>query len=614
MTKEEFPGHESRELRKIYKKLKDGEWQPPLRKIYSLNDREPVYNRASEDLRRIDEFTDSAQNEMPADMKVVKLSETNSSSEEAVLVEEAVPTVEAEPVNDIVSTQMNHLPEWQDNRQFNGINFDFAAAQCAANRALVELPFLTGAVTVIANGVQRMISAMPGTQVSQIRRVEAQKNEKPNASVIARQYMNAVPIKIYNEAIYIWINSRYVLMTMLNFKRVLNSRFRHQAEAVGTAKLYDNIIDFLLCEERLVATDSDRKIVEDKIAFNDGYLDIPAMKIMPPDYGLFFMVYLNLNVKEIRNDVNTPVFDGFLDAITGGDISLQVRIMEMIGYCLSNDMNAKAFFLLQGVSNSGKSTLINLLSSFFADDLLAAVPLEEIGSQFATSELFGKALNINGELGAGSIKAQNARQLKVLTGNDLVSADVKYKSRVRFRNTAKMVFATNNPLYLEVNDEALLERIIVIPFAFSIPIDVRNRNLVELLKAERGSIFWKAMVAYRGLVARKYKFSGNFQLNAVCQQSSHSATVGVVEADLLKVFLEENLVAAAGSGVFLSDLRAAFTVWVNEKGMVGCKQFSEMEFGKAMRKHLSEAKFTKKRKTSSPNPSSYLVGYKIKEV
>ena len=136
-----------------------------------------------------------------------------------------------------------------------------------------------------------------------------------------------------------------------------------------------------------------------------------------------------------------------------------------------------------------------MLSSFFADDLLAAVPLAEIGSQFATSELFGKALNINGELAAGSIKAQNARQLKVLTGNDLVSADVKYKSRVRFRNTAKMVFATNNPLYLEVNDEALLERIIVIPFAFSIPIDVRNRNLVELLKAGRGSLFWKAIVA-----------------------------------------------------------------------------------------------------------------------
>lgn len=585
-----------------------------LRRIYWFKDREPVYSRASEDLKRIYEFIDSAQNEMPADMKVVKLSETDSSSEEAVLVEEAVPTVEAVPVNDIVSTQMNHLPECQDNRQFNGINFDFVSALCAANRALVEHPLSTGVVTVIANEVQRMIPAMPVIQVSEIRRVEAQKNEKPNASVIARQYMNAVPIKIYNEAIYIWINSRYVLMTMLNFKRVLNSHFRHQAEAVGTAKLYDNIIDFLLCEERLVATDSDRKIVEDKIAFNDGYLDIPAMKIMPPDYGLFFMVYLNLNVKEIRNDVNTPVFDGFLDAITGGDISLQVRIMEMIGYCLSNDMNAKAFFLLQGVSNSGKSTLINLLSSFFADDLLAAVPLEEIGSQFATSELFGKALNINGELGAGSIKAQNARQLKVLTGNDLVSADVKYKSRVRFRNTAKMVFATNNPLYLEVNDEALLERIIVIPFAFSIPIDVRNRNLVELLKAERRSIFWKAMVAYRGLVARNYKFSGNFQLNAVCQQSIHSATVGVVEADLLKVFLEENLVAAAGSGVFLSDVRAAFTVWVNEKGMVGCKQFSEMEFGKAMRKHLSEAKFTKKRKTSSPNPSSYLVGYKMKEV
>ena len=64
-----------------------------LRRIYWFTDREPVYNRASEDLRRIDEFTDSAQNEMTADMKVVKLSETNSSSEEAVLVEEEAPPI-----------------------------------------------------------------------------------------------------------------------------------------------------------------------------------------------------------------------------------------------------------------------------------------------------------------------------------------------------------------------------------------------------------------------------------------------------------------------------------------------------------------------------------------
>ena len=478
------------------------------------------------------------------------------------------------------------------------------------NLVAVTLPYLCGNTTLKSCNEHQQLGFIKPYENNVIE----EKHRRPNASKLAHDFAKIVPIKIYNESIYVWIGSRYDLMTMLNFKRVLNSYFLNHAEAAGTAKLYDNIIDFLLCEDRLVATDADRKVVENKIALNNGYLDISTMKVMPPNPGLFFMVYLNIDVQNIVDNANTPVFDRFLSAVTGGDTVLQARIMEMIGYCLSNDMNAKAFFLLQGVSNSGKSTLINLLASFFADDLLAAVPLEEIGAQFAACELFGKALNINGELGAGSIKAQNARQIKVLTGNDLVSADVKYKSRVRFRNTAKMIFATNNPLYLEVNDEALLERIVVIPFAFAVPDESRNRNLMELLMAERGGIFLKAMGAYRGLVARNYRFSGNYQLNAVCQQNNRNIAAGFVEVDWLKVFIEENLIAAQDSGVFLSDVREAFEVWLHEKGSFGCKPLSDLEFGRAIRKHIPATAFTKKRKIRSANPTSYLVGYEMKEV
>lgn len=572
MSQNEFLETENQMLRTFYRKFVDGKWQEPLRVFYH-------------------KITDSDGERLPLDIK----SETVVDVIEPEVVDELDNSYFAKANRNRLGRQVGVLGHNEIYpQQLNHINI---FQMCPTN-----LPYDQSAANRIKPNVVDMPERAGG------------KKERPNASVIARQFMIAVAIKIYNEAIYIWISTRYVLMTMLNFKRVLNSYFRHQAEIVGTAKLYDNIIEFLLCEERLVVNDSDRKIVENKVAFNDGYLDIPTMKLMPPDPRLFFMLYLNINVQDIGTNTNTPRFDRFLSAVTGGDTDLQARIMEMIGYCLSNDMNAKAFFLLQGVSNSGKSTLINLLSSFFTDDLLAAVALEEIGAQFAVCELFGKALNINGELGAGSIKVQNARQLKVLTGNDLVSADVKYKSRVRFRNTAKMIFATNNPLYLEVNDEALLERIVVIPFAFSIPNEVRNHNLVELLKVERGGIFWKSMVAYNGLRARNYKFSGNFQLNAVCQQSSRSIAAGVVEVDYLKIFLEENLFAAPDSGVFLSDVLAAFDVWLKEKGIIDCKRFSDLEFGKAMRKYLPETAFTKKRKMRNVNPTSYLVGYRMKEV
>lgn len=600
MSKNEnhFKNPEGGKLREFYKVCVNGEWMYP-------SERERIKNSRAESLKPLEqEPSDNAKLSDEVEEKTC-FAKPPCSAEQTLLADGGKDNYQYDYPAVDNNTYFPTVITKEDNKP-NGFNPE-AALQSVANVDSTPMPPVPYALMS-----QATMQIVPVQENDVCKR--ERKEQRPNASVIARQFMAYVTIKIYYESIYVWLTSRYILMTMLHFKRVLNSYFRSQAEAAGTAKLYDNIIDFLLCEEQLVVTDSDRKLVENKVALKNGYLDISTMEVMPPDPGLFFMVYLNIDFQELVGNTNTPVFDSFLSAVTGGDTVLQARIMEMIGYCLSNDMNAKAFFLLQGVSNSGKSTLINLLASFFADDLLAAVPLEEIGAQFAACELFGKALNINGELGAGSIKAQNARQIKVLTGNDLISADVKYKSRVRFRNTAKLIFATNNPLYLEVNDEALVERIVVIPFAFAVPNESRNRNLMEFLKAERGGIFWKAMVAYRGLVARNYRFSGNYQLNAVCQQSKCNIAAAFVEADWLNAFLEENLIVAPDSGVFLSDVREAFEVWLNEKDIFGCKPLSDLEFGKAIRKYIPGTAFTKKRKITSANPTSYLVGYEMKKV
>ncbi len=52
-----------------------------------------------------------------------------------------------------------------------------------------------------------------------------------------------------------------------------------------------------------------------------------------------------------------PDFDDFIDSISGGDASLYTLIWEAIGYLLSNDTNAKVFFLFYDVKDSGKSLL-----------------------------------------------------------------------------------------------------------------------------------------------------------------------------------------------------------------------------------------------------------------
>ena len=61
---------------------------------------------------------------------------------------------------------------------------------------------------------------------------------------------------------------------------------------------------------------------------------------------------------------NTPVTDEFFSRIAGNNLMLQNRLWEMLGYILTPDINAKAFFLLQGVPNSGKSVLGRFIEQF----------------------------------------------------------------------------------------------------------------------------------------------------------------------------------------------------------------------------------------------------------
>ena len=68
--------------------------------------------------------------------------------------------------------------------------------------------------------------------------------------------------------------------------------------------------------------------------------------------------------------------------MTGGDPLLIRRIWQFLGCCLTQDMNIKAIFVLQGISNSGKSVLVNLLKSFFPEDVKIELDVHSMSEQY----------------------------------------------------------------------------------------------------------------------------------------------------------------------------------------------------------------------------------------
>lgn len=426
---------------------------------------------------------------------------------------------------------------------------------------------------------------------------------KVNPSITAKDFASKFSFKIYKGEVYCLVGAVYKLFLEDSFRMLLNQFYRNEAENFGSARFYDEVLRFIKCEGSAAVNENDEAMLSNYICLEDGYFDLTVMKWFQPNKNIFFRKYINLKISDVMNYQEPVVFQQFLYRMTGGDEMLMHRILEIMGYVFSNDLSAKVFFIFQGVPDSGKSTLLELIKSFFNEEFSAALNIEDFEKQFAVSELFDKAINICGELTGLSIKSTAVGRLKQLTGNDTISADVKYKAHIKFKNSAKFLFATNNSVNLEYIDEAFLKRIIVVPFKYSAT--VKDRGLLMKLLNEKAGIFQLCVKHYVQLKQKDYCFAGNYPLNEICQNIHNNKAT-----NWMPQFLDEVLEPDPNAHVFVEDLLREFHVYGERNGFTA--NVDNLGFAKELRKYFPKENFGKLRRLGGANPQSVLKGYKIK--
>ena len=275
-----------------------------------------------------------------------------------------------------------------------------------------------------------------------------------------------------------------------------------------------------------------------------------------------------------------PAFDKFLYDITGGDELLIKRIWEFVGYCLTQDTNAKVYFVLQGVPDSGKSLLCNLVMEYFPEDKVSSLNIHSLKEHFALDNLESVALCVSPDLPASALDPKSASSIKQLTGNDRVSAAVKYKRNTQFRFEGKLILATNYPLLTQEPDDAFMQRAVVIPFFHSIPKEKQDGSLLDRLKAEKAAIASKALEAYIRLRKNHYKFSGDYAINSSLMFPDDlfgSSDITPFVYNFLKNFYEKD----PNGMVAISSAYELFSQWVPN-------QFTEKMFSSAFQRFSEE--------------------------
>ena len=212
---------------------------------------------------------------------------------------------------------------------------------------------------------------------------------------------------------------------------------------------------------------------------------------------------------DIREAFNAPVARDFFTEIANGNNFLVSRIYEMIGYILIPDTTAKSFFLLQGVPNSGKSVLGRFIESLFPKECVTALDISRLSSHYLPKSLTTSRLNLSMDLPDGLLPKKAVAMLKMLTGDDLVTLESKYKDAKPYRGQCKFLFSINGKLKMYGRDTAFLDRIVCIPFTKSVPSEKWDTDLRKKLQYESKAIVVTALLYYRTTIAKNRKFSGS---------------------------------------------------------------------------------------------------------
>lgn len=331
----------------------------------------------------------------------------------------------------------------------------------------------------------------------------------PTAMELAKYYLSRRTIRVADSSIYVWNGSYYRTVSNADLKSDLIRVMRERLEIKGNAGQLNEIIEYIRAEPTIALNATNAAPSPTLLNVGNGVLCMNN----PNQFELFAPTPSNFFTSAVRIPWNgampTPIFDRFLYDVTCGDLVLTERIWEAIGYLLSEDNSAKRFVLLIGPSNSGKSVFGNVISAFFEDGFISAVSASGLGAQFSLGALKCARINMSMDLTDAVLSPQAVSIIKSITGRDKVPVEEKYAPVSSCRINCKLLFSSNHVLKLMDFDKALMNRMLLIPFAHPIPKERQNPNLEALISNELSGVLHKAMQAYCRLVGNNYIFAGD---------------------------------------------------------------------------------------------------------
>jgi putative DNA primase/helicase len=367
----------------------------------------------------------------------------------------------------------------------------------------------------------------------------------------------------------IWDGSRWMLDTGEQAMRLAHSRAlaihdeakyaedKEGQKAVGKwaiASQSQGKIEAMLAAARPYVSIEPGELDKDPWLFNvdNGTLDLRTGELKPPDPK-----DLITKISPVRFDPDAvaPRFMRFLSEIFGDDEDLIAFVGRFVGYSLSGSTQERCLAILHGSGKNGKSTLIELLRHIIGEyaqntevETVLAKRYNTVSNDVAA--LKGARFVSTAEVDKGRRLAES--KVKQLTGSDTITARFLFSEPFDFRPEFKLWISTNNRPEIKGTDNAIWDRIRLIPFEVRFEGEDMDPNLAQKLRDEAsGVLAW----AVRGCLDWQENGLGETEKVTEATQDYRS------EMDQLASFIDDECVEGSELQVPAKHLYSAYTTW-----------------------------------------------------
>lgn len=301
-------------------------------------------------------------------------------------------------------------------------------------------------------------------------------NEEPNLIGFCLINKNGQPYEIIDSAIADAIIEKYEIIIMAGQPWIyINGVYTRDEKGLYVQDLIKKLIIRKLRTDsriarvyRLIIKDIRIQYDIDKINnhpktwvnVKNGMVDVMSGEIHPhsPDFK---------SISQIPHcyhpglDIEESVFHEFLSSRISEEN--RTTLYDAYSHAILPEIFFQKFLTFVGDGENGKSVALNHLIRLLGKENVSAIKLQDLSGRFTTEKLLGKMCNICADIPSTALK--DTANIKMLTGGDLVQAEIKHGDVFFFRNRAKFFFSANEiPSVLDDRSNGFFRRIIILRF------------------------------------------------------------------------------------------------------------------------------------------------------